>query len=101
MSGSSEITRLSRLDRYLPVWIGLATIAGPSTGVPRPGTGRVLSRGRGRRNLSTDRLWSADYVPVLVNVRYENRLNTIISGHRFLSSHLRSSPVRGRSGAST
>ena len=80
--------RLSTLDRWLPVWIGLAMVAGLLLGRLIPGLGTALSA------IEVDGISLPIAIgllvmmyPVLAKVRYD-RLDTVTSDRRLLGSSL-------------
>jgi len=88
MLDESTSTRLSTLDRLLPVWIGLAMAAGLTLGRMIPGLGDGLSAVRidGISLPIAAGLLIMMY-PVLAKVRYD-RLDTVTSDRRLLLSSL-------------
>ena len=96
MSASSAVTeprgevagRLSTLDRYLPVWIGLAMVAGLLFGRMIPGLGDALAR------VEVDGVSLPIAIgllvmmyPVLAKVRYD-RLDTVTGDRRMMGASL-------------
>lgn len=82
------VARLSTLDRYLPVWIGVAMAAGLLLGRAIPGLGTVLQK------VQIDGISLPIAVgllvmmyPVLAKVRYD-RLDTVTGDRRLLLSSL-------------
>ncbi len=80
--------RLSTLDRFLPVWIGVAMAAGLALGAAIPGLDRALS------SISVDGVSLPIAVgllvmmyPVLAKVRYD-RLGTVTGDRRMLAASL-------------
>ena len=55
---TGTLARLSTLDRFLPVWIGIAMAAGLLLGRMIPGLSGVVSRSTDRRRVTTDCLWA-------------------------------------------
>ena len=86
--GEHVVDRLSTLDRYLPVWIGVAMAVGLLLGRLVPGLGEVLSA------VEIDGISLPIAVgllvmmyPVLAKVRYD-RLDTVTADRRLLLSSL-------------
>jgi arsenite transporter len=82
------VERMSTLDRFLPVWIGLAMVAGLLVGRLLPGMGETLS------TVEVDGISLPIAVgllvmmyPVLAKVRYD-RLDTVTADRRLLVSSL-------------
>ena len=82
------VDRMSTLDRFLPVWIGLAMVAGLLVGRLLPGMGEALS------TVEVDGISLPIAVgllvmmyPVLAKVRYD-RLDTVTADRRLLVSSL-------------
>ena len=80
--------RLSTLDRFLPVWIGLAMLAGLALGRVVPGLGGALSAVEVRGvSLPIALGLLVMMYPVLAKVRYD-RLDTVTGDRRMLTSSL-------------
>ena len=80
--------RLSTLDRFLPVWIGLAMVAGLVLGRLVPGLGGALSAVEVRGvSLPIALGLLVMMYPVLAKVRYD-RLDTVTGDRRMLASSL-------------
>ena len=81
--------RLSTLDRFLPVWIGLAMVAGLVLGrlVPGLGEGAVGRGGRSGVSLPIALGLLVMMYPVLAKVRYD-RLDTVTGDRPMLTSSL-------------
>ena len=80
--------RLSTLDRFLPVWIGVAMAAGLGLGAVVPGLNRALSA------ISVDGVSLPIAIgllvmmyPVLAKVRYD-RLDTVTGDRKMLAASL-------------
>ena len=85
---SSAVTRLSTLDRFLPVWIGLAMAAGLLLGRWVPGLNTALQKVQiNGISLPIALGLLIMMYPVLAKVRYD-RLNTVIGDRRLLISSL-------------
>ncbi|KZS54759.1 arsenical-resistance protein [Mycobacterium kansasii] len=84
----TDIARLSTLDRFLPVWIGLAMAAGVALGRLIPGLGGLLSAVQvdGISLPIAAGLLIMMY-PVLAKVRYD-RLDTVTADRRLLIGSL-------------
>nr|WP_277453136.1 ACR3 family arsenite efflux transporter [Janibacter sp. DB-40] len=83
-----EAARLSTLDRYLAVWIGLAMVAGLLLGRVVPGLGEALSAVEiDGISLPIALGLLVMMYPVLAKVRYD-RLDTVTSDRRLLGSSL-------------
>ena len=81
-------TRLSTLDRFLPVWIGLAMVAGLVLGRLVPGFGGGMSAVEVRGvSLPIALGLLVMMYPVLAKVRYD-RLDTVTGDRRMLTSSL-------------
>ncbi|HWG98173.1 MAG TPA: ACR3 family arsenite efflux transporter [Pilimelia sp.] len=82
------LARLSRLDRFLPVWIGLAMVAGLLLGRFVPGLNAVLEAVQvGGVSLPIALGLLVMMYPVLAKVRYD-RLDTVTGDRRLLVSSL-------------
>jgi ACR3 family arsenite transporter len=82
------VVRLSTLDRFLPVWIGLAMVAGLLLGRLVPGLGDALSRVEvGGVSLPIALGLLVMMYPVLAKVRYD-RLDSVTGDQRLLVSSL-------------
>ncbi|MFI7436056.1 ACR3 family arsenite efflux transporter [Micromonospora haikouensis] len=82
------VARLSRLDRFLPVWIGLAMAAGLLLGRAVPGLDRALDAVQlGGISLPIALGLLVMMYPVLAKVRYD-RLDTVTGDRRLLVSSL-------------
>jgi ACR3 family arsenite transporter len=82
------VARLSRLDRLLPVWIGLATLAGLGLGQAWPDLGRALDRVKVAGvsvPIGIGLLWMM--YPVLAKVRYET-IGRQVANRRLLTASL-------------
>ncbi|MFF3854308.1 ACR3 family arsenite efflux transporter [Micromonospora sp. NPDC002575] len=87
-AGTTVAARLSRLDRLLPVWIGLAMAAGLLLGRAVPGLDRALDAVRlGGISLPIALGLLVMMYPVLAKVRYD-RLGTVTDDRRLLFSSL-------------
>ncbi|WP_320066171.1 ACR3 family arsenite efflux transporter [Micromonospora sp. RTGN7] len=85
---TAVVGRLSRLDRFLPVWIGLAMVAGLLLGRLVPGLDRALDAVQlGGISLPIALGLLVMMYPVLAKVRYD-RLDTVTSDRRLLVSSL-------------
>ena len=83
-----DAVRLSTLDRYLPVWIGLAMVAGLLLGRVVPGLGEALSAVEiDGISLPIALGLLIMMYPVLAKVRYD-RLDTVTADRRLLGSSL-------------
>lgn len=87
-SDSSVAQQMSTLDRYLPVWIGLAILAGLLLGRIVPGLGELLAA------IEIDGVSLPIFIgllvmmyPVLAKVRYD-KLDTVTHDKRMLVSSL-------------
>lgn len=81
---TSVVTGLSRLDRYLPLWIGLAMAAGLILGHTFPDLNRALEAVKiSGISLPIALGLLIMMYPVLAKVRYD-RLNTVTSDRRLL-----------------
>ncbi|MPZ27432.1 MAG: ACR3 family arsenite efflux transporter [Micromonosporaceae bacterium] len=82
------VARLSRLDRFLPAWIGLAMLAGLLLGRLAPGLGGALEAvSLGDVSLPIALGLLVMMYPVLAKVRYD-RLHTVTGDRRLLVSSL-------------
>ena len=82
------VARLSRLDRFLPLWIGLAMVAGVLLGRLVPGLDTALDAVRvGGISLPIALGLLIMMYPVLAKVRYD-RLDTVTGDRRLLLSSL-------------
>ena len=82
------VAKLSTLDRFLPVWIGLAMVAGLLLGRLVPGLGDALSRVEvGGVSLPIALGLLVMMYPVLAKVRYD-RLDSVTGDKRLLVSSL-------------
>ncbi|WP_433393276.1 ACR3 family arsenite efflux transporter [Micromonospora sp. KLBMP9576] len=82
------LARLSRLDRFLPAWIGLAMVAGLLLGRWVPGLDTALDAVRiGGVSLPIALGLLIMMYPVLAKVRYD-RLDTVTGDRRLLASSL-------------
>ncbi|MEU8023361.1 MULTISPECIES: ACR3 family arsenite efflux transporter [Micromonospora] len=85
---TAVVARLSRLDRFLPVWIGLAMAAGLLLGRAVPGLDRALDAVQlGGISLPIALGLLVMMYPVLAKVRYD-RLDTVTGDRRLLVSSL-------------
>ncbi|KIR61536.1 ACR3 family arsenite efflux transporter [Micromonospora haikouensis] len=85
---TAVVARLSRLDRFLPVWIGLAMAAGLLLGRAVPGLDRALDAVQlGGISLPIALGLLVMMYPVLAKVRYD-RLDTVTGNRRLLVSSL-------------
>ncbi|MET8091597.1 ACR3 family arsenite efflux transporter [Micromonospora sp. NPDC005220] len=85
---SAVVGRLSRLDQFLPVWIGLAMVAGLLLGRLIPGLNSVLEAVQvGGISLPIAVGLLIMMYPVLAKVRYD-RLDTVTGDRRLLISSL-------------
>ncbi|ROT34260.1 ACR3 family arsenite efflux transporter [Micromonospora sp. HM5-17] len=82
------VARLSRLDRFLPLWIGLAMVAGLLLGRAIPGLNTALEAVKvGGISLPIAVGLLVMMYPVLAKVRYD-RLDTVTGDRRLLISSL-------------
>ncbi|WP_277351224.1 ACR3 family arsenite efflux transporter [Micromonospora sp. HNM0581] len=82
---AEQMTRLSRLDRLLPLWIGLAMAAGLLLGRWVPGLDRALEAVRiGEISLPIAVGLLVMMYPVLAKVRYD-KLDTVTADRRLLA----------------
>ena len=90
---TSVTARLSTLDRYLPVWIGVAMVAGLLLGRLVPGLGDALAAVEieGVSLPIAVGLLVMMY-PVLAKVRYD-RLDTVTRDGRMLGQDIRQRPL--------
>ncbi|MDG4786683.1 ACR3 family arsenite efflux transporter [Micromonospora sp. WMMD1102] len=87
-AGSPVVARLSRLDRFLPIWIGLAMVAGLLLGRLVPGLNAGLEAVKvGGISLPIAVGLLVMMYPVLAKVRYD-RLDTVTGDRRLLISSL-------------
>ncbi len=85
---SSVVERLSLLDRFLPVWIGVAMFAGLLLGRFVPGLGSVLNHGQvDGISLPIALGLLVMMYPVLAKVRYD-RLDSVTADRKLLLSSL-------------
>ncbi|MEU0077648.1 ACR3 family arsenite efflux transporter [Micromonospora tulbaghiae] len=85
---SAVVARLSRLDQFLPIWIGLAMVAGILLGRLIPGLNSVLEAVKiGGISLPIALGLLIMMYPVLAKVRYD-RLDTVTGDRRLLFSSL-------------
>ncbi|MDR7276519.1 ACR3 family arsenite efflux transporter [Catenuloplanes atrovinosus] len=85
---TAVVARLSRLDRWLPVWIGVAMAAGLLLGRAVPGLAGALDAVRvGGLSLPIAAGLLIMMYPVLAKVRYD-RLDTVTADRRLLVSSL-------------
>ncbi|MGW0434876.1 ACR3 family arsenite efflux transporter [Micromonospora sp. NPDC003197] len=85
---SPVVARLSRLDRFLPVWIGVAMVAGLLLGRVVPGLDTALEAVQiGGISLPIALGLLVMMYPVLAKVRYD-RLDTVTGDRRLLLSSL-------------
>ncbi|MEE6258641.1 ACR3 family arsenite efflux transporter [Plantactinospora sonchi] len=85
---SAVVARLSRLDRFLPLWIGLAMVAGLLLGRVVPGLNTALEAVKvGGISLPIAVGLLVMMYPVLAKVRYD-RLDTVTGDRRLLISSL-------------
>lgn len=84
----ATVARLSRLDRFLPLWIGLAMVAGLLLGRVIPGLNTVLEAVKiGGISLPIAVGLLVMMYPVLAKVRFD-RLDTVTGDRRLLISSL-------------
>jgi arsenical-resistance protein len=87
-AATAVVGRLSRLDQFLPIWIGLAVVAGLLLGRLIPGLNSVLDAVKiGGISLPIALGLLIMMYPVLAKVRYD-RLDTVTGDKRLLISSL-------------
>jgi len=88
VTGTAARARLSTLDRYLPVWIGAAMLAGIALGRWTPVVGKALNAVQiGGISLPIAAGLLVMMYPVLARVRYD-RLDSVTTDKRLLISSL-------------